>query len=97
MKTMIMGRAESEERTRMAKMLFGAAGKNPYYRGELVIKNFKELRDHIGKFTEGETGWVAAWIEYLGDRGTAARIKQTPKRFKDIINARYEELKRYAT
>ena len=80
----------------IATKLFSPMGKNPYYRGEKAIKNFKELKENLNEFTEKEAQWVASWIEYLGDVKTAARIRQTPSKFRDIVIARFNELKPYA-
>ena len=88
--------AEEAEFTAIAKKLFKAEDKNPYYLGEQAIKNFEELRGSLDKFTESEAEWVASWIEYLGDAKTAAEIRQSPNRFKEIIANRYNELKPYA-
>ncbi len=86
---------ERAELAKIAKNLFGATGKNPYYRGEKVIRNFGELRENLAEFTENESQWVASWIEYLGDARTAARIRERPSKFKEFINERYYELRRY--
>ena len=97
-------RAEEIERARKraelvktAKDLFEATGKNPYYRGEKIIRNFKELKENLAEFTEDEAQWVASWIEYLGDAETAARIRERPSRFKEFISERYDELRRYVS
>ena len=50
----------------------------------------------MGELTEGEAKWIASWIEYLGDAKTAAKILHAPNKFKEIIIARYDELKPYA-
>ncbi|MDI6642976.1 MAG: hypothetical protein QMD95_02875 [Candidatus Hodarchaeaceae archaeon] len=83
------------ELTKIAKNLFEATGKNPYYRGGKAIKNFRELWENLAEFTENEAQWVAAWIDYLGDARTAARIRERPSKFKELINERYAELRRY--
>ena len=88
--------AEEAGLAAIAKKLFKVEDKNPYYLGEQAIKNFEELRGSLDKFTESEAQWVASWIEYLGDAKTAARIRQSPNRFKEIIADRYNELKPYA-
>jgi hypothetical protein len=80
----------------IAAKLFSPVGKNPYFRGEKAIKNFKELKENLNEFTEKEAQWVASWIEYLGDVKTATKIRQTPSKFKDIVIARFNELKSYA-
>jgi hypothetical protein len=90
----IMGK--SGELGGIAAKLFSPVGKNPYFRGEKAIKNFRELKENLNEFTEKEAQWVASWIEYLGDAKTATRIRQTPSKFRDIILARFNELKSYA-
>lgn len=95
---MQMAKAKTWERSELvelAKELFEPTGKNPYYRGEKTIKNFKELRESLGDFTQDEAQWVASWIEYLGDTRTATRIREKPSMFKGIILERYNELRRY--
>ncbi|MFZ2071572.1 MAG: hypothetical protein WAV32_08285 [Halobacteriota archaeon] len=81
------------ELSRLATSLFGPVEKNPYYldRGSrtIVIKNIAELRDNLDVFTEEEALWLASWIEYLGDRETAVRIRETPAEFKEIIIERH--------
>jgi hypothetical protein len=81
----------------IAVNLFSPVGKNPYYRGEKTITNFKELNAGLNEFTENEAQWVASWIEYLGDAITATRIRQTPDRFREIIKIRFNELLPYAS
>ena len=89
---------EPEEQTKaeIARCLFRPAGKNPYYlfRGteSIALTNLAELKDQIDTFTENEAEWVASWIEYLGDKETADKIRASPSNFKGIIIARYEEL-----
>lgn len=90
-------KGERAELARMAAKLFSPVGKNPYYRGEKAIRNFRELGASLNEFTEKEAQWVASWIEYLGDIKTAEKIDQTPGRFKEIVTARFNELKPYAT
>jgi hypothetical protein len=86
-----------EELAGVAAKLFSPVGKNPYYRGGKAIRNFRELKDSLNEFTENEAQWVASWIEYLGDTNTAARIRQTPNRFGEIIKNRFNELLPYAS
>lgn len=81
----------------IAVNLFSPVGKNPYYRGEKTITNFRELNAGLNDFTENEAQWVASWIEYLGDTNTAASIRKTPSRFRKIIKTRFTELLRYAS
>ena len=87
---------EEEMLVQIATGLFKPAGKNPYYliRGTdcSIINNLAELKDKVDLFTEGEAQWVASWIEYLGDKKTAERIRGTPSEFKRFIIERYEEL-----
>jgi len=80
--------------TKIAKQLLSGNGKNPYYYGGITIQNFEELQDHLKNFPEHEVGWLADWIDYLGDNRTAVKIRETPTEFKTIINERYLELKR---
>lgn len=84
------------ELTSLAKNLFKPTGKNPYYKGEKIIKNFRELKENLFEFTENEAQWLASWIEYLGDTKTANKIRERPSEFKKFINERYNELHRYA-
>lgn len=77
----------------IAKKLFDATGKNAYELKDMAIKNFEELKNNLDKFTVKEAEWVASWIEYLGDKRTANRIRQVPADFKKIINNRYGQLK----
>jgi hypothetical protein len=87
---------EEERKAEIATSLFKPVGKNPYYlmRGTdcIALNNLAELKDKIDIFMENEAGWVASWIEYLGDIETADKIRATPNEFKGIISARYEEL-----
>jgi hypothetical protein len=95
--------AEEEEeeekevrRAEFATRLFKPAGKNPYYlfRGTdcIAIHNLSELKDKLDVFMENEAEWIASWIEYLGDKETADKIRERPNAFKRIIIERYEEL-----
>jgi hypothetical protein len=85
-----------EELAGIAAKLFSPVEKNPYYRGEKAIRNFRELNESLNEFTQKEAQWVASWIEYLGDTNTAARIRQTPNRFREIVKIRFNELLPYA-
>jgi hypothetical protein len=78
-----------------AKMLM-PEGKNPYYKGEMAIRNIDELDSNLNAFDASEAPWVADWLEYLGDQTTAVRIRKTPMNFKKIIHERREELRRLA-
>lgn len=79
----------------LAKTLLTPRDKNPYCLGDKRICNLKELRQNIGEFTEEMAPWVAAWIEYLGDRETAQEIKSKPSEFKAIVAKRYAEVRPY--
>jgi hypothetical protein len=82
-----------EDLKEVAKKLFDATGKNAYNLKDMAIKNFEELKNNLDKLTAKEANWVAQWIEYLGDKSTADRIRQAPADFKKIINNRYGQLK----
>ncbi|MDI6886225.1 MAG: hypothetical protein QMD22_07800 [archaeon] len=87
---------EEARKAEIAISLLTPAGKNPYslIRGTdcFPISNLSELKDRLDMFMENEAEWVASWIEYLGDKKTADKIRETPNEFKRIISARYEEL-----
>ncbi len=87
------------ELSRLATSLFAPAGQNPYYlnRGSraIAIKNMAELRDNRDAFTREEVPWLASWIEYLGDKETADRLRETPEKFKEIIEERCDELREF--
>jgi len=90
---------KKKELSRLANSLFNPVGKNPYYlnRGSssIAIKNMAELRDNLEMFTKDEALWLASWIEYLGDEETAARIRERPDKFAEIITGRHEELQEF--
>lgn len=88
-------KGEKAELAGIAAKLFSPVGKNPYYRGEKAIRNLRELKESLNEFTEKEAQWVASWVEYLGDIKTATKIRQTPSRFREIITARFNELRPY--
>jgi hypothetical protein len=91
------GGATASETTRaFAARMLSPRDKNPYYKGETVIRNLDELDSNIGMFDQGEAAWVADWIEYLGDPTTAVRIRKSPDSFKRIIHERRDELRRIA-
>jgi len=101
----MMGRKRLEDAPKKEKIaelagiavkLFSPTEKNPYDHGRITVRNFSGLMKILNEFTEGESQWIASWIEYLGDKKTAAKIRQTPSEFKDIITARFNELKPYA-
>ena len=93
------------ELSKLATSLFDPVGKNPYYLNRssgsgdsdmtIAIKNLSELRDNLDVFNEKEAPWLASWIEYLGDKKTAARIRETPGEFEEIIIERHEELQEF--
>jgi hypothetical protein len=86
------------ELSKLAASLFDPVGKNRYYlnRGSggmvIAIKNITELKGNLDAFTDKEAYRIASWIEHLGDKETAERIRETPGEFKEIIAERYEEL-----
>jgi len=90
---------EREELNKLSSSLFEPVGKNPYYlnRGSdsIAIRNLMELRDNLDAFTTEEAHWLASWLEYLGDNKSAARIREMPEKFKEIITERYEALKEF--
>ncbi len=100
-----LSRVESEievkkrELSELADCLFEPAGKNPYYlRGSgreapIPIKDLDELKDMLDLFGVEHALWLASWIEYLGDKEIADKIRETPEKFKEIISARYDKLK----
>jgi hypothetical protein len=83
-----------ENMASLAMRMFGADGKNPYYRGEMVIRNLDELDRNIALFEQSEAGWVADWLEYLGDAQTARRIHDEPSGLGRIVHERAEQLRR---
>ena len=88
---------EEEQKAVIAACVFSPVEKNPYYlvRGAecVAIENFLDLEDQIDLFVEAEAGWLASRIEYLGDKGTANKIREMPGEFRKIVNARYKELR----
>ncbi|MBE0517198.1 MAG: hypothetical protein IBX41_07425 [Methanophagales archaeon] len=88
---------EEQGKAEIASSLLKPAGKNPYYlfRGTdcIALNNISELKERIDMLMENEAEWVASWIEYLGDKDTADKIRASPSNFKSIIIERYEELK----
>jgi hypothetical protein len=91
--------AKKRELYELADCLFEPVDKNPYYlrgRGReapIPIKNLHELKDMLDLFGTEHAPWLASWIEYLGDKETADRIRETPEKFKEIISVRYDKLK----
>jgi hypothetical protein len=86
---------KKEDLPGISAKLFGAAGKEAYYLGDLAIHNLEELKHHLDKFTEKEAEWLATWIEYLGDQKTAENIRKALPDFKAIIEKRHKELKKH--
>ena len=88
---------EDVRKAEIASCLLRPAGKNPYYllRGTdcIALNNLAELKEKLDLFEEKEAEWVAAWIEYLGDKETADKIRASPSNFKSIVIERYEELR----
>ena len=88
---------EEQRKAEIASSLLRPAGKNPYYllRGTdcIALNNLAELNEKLDLFEEKEAEWVAAWIEYLGDKETADKIRASPSNFKSIVIERYEELR----
>lgn len=80
---------------KLARALFDPTGKEPYYLGTKAIRNFQELMENLGNFSEDDANWVASWIEYLGDRRTAKRIRKSTGDFKEILRKRYAQLLPY--
>jgi len=88
---------KKKELFRLSMLLFAPIGKNPYLlirgsKNTVFIENFQELQDNLDLFTEKDARWLASWIEYLGDKQTANRIRETPNEFEEIINERYNQL-----
>ncbi|HTX43450.1 MAG TPA: hypothetical protein VMC61_01880 [Methanocella sp.] len=84
-----------EDRREIARRLFDPEGKNPYVFNGKPLRNLKDLKDYLVAFTGKEALWVAAWLEYLGDKELARRIRRKPGDFKGLILKRYRELKPY--
>ena len=88
---------EEEKKAAMAARVFRPVEKSPYYliRGAecISIGNFLDLRDELDLFVEAEAGWLASWIEYLGDKETADKIREMPSEFKRIVIERCNELR----
>ena len=88
-------RQKSENLTELAQQVMYGNGKNPYYFGGTEIRNLKDLHEYLNDFKDHEAVWLADWIDYLGDDKTAEKIREAPSKFKNIINTRYSELKKY--
>ena len=87
--------AGDDDKKAVARRLFRPEGKRPYVFNGKPLKNLGDLKDYLVAFTGKEALWVASWLEYLGDSGTAKRIRRKPEEFKDIVLKRYKELKPY--
>lgn len=79
----------------LARVMFKPRDKKPYIFNGKPLKNLQDLKDYLVAFTGKEALWVASWLEYLGDRETAERIRKKPKDFKSAVMKRYKELKPY--
>jgi hypothetical protein len=79
----------------LAQLMFHPVDKNPYYLNGRALNNLQDLVGNLDAFTDNEGLWVAAWLEYLGDEDMAARIRNWPEDFKQIVIARYNMLKDY--
>jgi hypothetical protein len=88
---------EEEKKAGIAACVFRPVEKNPYYlfRGAecVTIVDFSDLKENIDLFGEAEAGWLASWIEYLGDNETANKIRAMPREFRMIVIERYKELR----
>jgi hypothetical protein len=87
------------EQSELATSLFDPVEKNPYYlykgNNGIAVKNLIELNNNLDSFAGDDALWLASWIEYLGDKDTADRIRKAPGEFKEIIAVRYEELREF--
>jgi len=87
---------EEGKKAAIAACVFRPVEKNPYYllRGTecVAIGNFSDLKANIELFVEAEAGWLASWIEYLGDKETANKIRELPRELRKIVIERYNEL-----
>ena len=85
-----------EQKAVIAACVFSPVEKNPYYlrRGAqcVTIVDFSDLKENIDLFFEAEAGWLASWIEYLGDKDTATKIREMPVELRKIVIERYNEL-----
>ena len=90
---------KKKEFSKLSSSLFEPVGKDPYYliRGSnsAAIRNLIELRDNLDAFTHGEAHWIASWLEYLGDKESATRLREMPEKFKEIIVERCNELREF--
>lgn len=77
---------------KLAMTMFNPEGKNPFYKGDLVIPNFKELVDKIDHFNGDDAMDLSQWINYLGDEKCSRDIAKSPNNFSKIIKSRYDKL-----
>ena len=82
-----------EEMAALADRMFHPEDKHPYYLNDRALGNLRDLVDSLNDFTGNEGLWVASWLEYLGDEGVAALIRNWPEDFKQIVIAHYNKLK----
>lgn len=78
-----------------ARKLLRPSDRQPYWLGSQPIGNLEEMVGNLEKFGDEHAYWVADWIEYLGDKQTADRIRAEQQRFKEIVKQRYQELKQF--
>jgi len=92
------GAKEHERQLKKAALaLFSPREKNPYVFNGKPLANLQELTDYLVAFTGKEGLWVASWLEYLGDKEVADRIRRHPGDFKKIVADRCHELKKFIT
>ncbi len=84
-----------DERRTIARRLFSPVNKKPYIFNGKPLRDLNDLKDYLVAFSGREAPWVASWLEYLGDKEIARRIRGRPRDFKAIIIKRYKELKPY--
>jgi len=87
---------DEAQKAAIAACVFSPVEKNPYYlrRGAacVTIEDFSDLKENIEQFVEAEAGWLALWLEYLGDNQTANKIREMPGDLRRIVVERYNEL-----
>jgi hypothetical protein len=88
-------RERERQLKKIARALFSPKDKNPYIFNGKPLTSLQELADYLVAFTGKEGPWVASWLEYLGDKEVADRIRRHPGDFKQIVAGRYQELKKY--
>jgi hypothetical protein len=87
-------RERERQMKKIARALFSPREKNPYLFNGKPLANLQELTDYLVAFTGKEGLWVASWLEYLGDKEAADRIRRHPGDFKKIVADRCHELKK---